>query len=146
MAVSRLSFGAQVDAWTRKTQQRMIAVFRTAAQMTIEEVSIRTPVDTGFLRASLHVSLAGIEPIQRAARPTVKEKGHYLPSIQPYSLMINGAEIGDTIFASFVAAYAGHVEFGAEGRPARGMVRLAAQNWQTNVRKAVAQVKAASGG
>ena len=126
----------------------MEAVFKTAAEITIEEVSVRTPVDTGFLRASLTVSLSGMLPIRANAKGT-KPKGHARGTViyeaAPYALVINGAELGDTIYASFVASYAAHVEYGAEGRAGHGMVRLAAQNWQQNVNQAIARVKGQSG-
>lgn len=131
------SFTAQVDEWVLATRQRMIAVFRTSAQYVIEDVRNRTPVDTGFLRASWTVSLDGPLPM-RAANPG---RGQ-VNQAQSYSLQIAGADLGSTIYASFVANYAGHVEYGARGRAGVGMVRLAAQAWPQHVAKAVAEAKA----
>lgn len=133
MAVQKLDFGAAVDAWTKKTQQRMVAVFRTAAEYTFEDVMMRTPVDTGYLRASFTATLDAPLPMRGS-----KGDGYTAP---PISLTIAGADIGDTIFGSFVANYAGHVEYGARGRPPRAMVRGAAQAWQGHVDKAVAEAK-----
>ncbi|HEV7253876.1 MAG TPA: HK97 gp10 family phage protein [Mesorhizobium sp.] len=141
MATTTLNFAAQVDAWVRETEVRMLAVFRTAAQFVVEDVLDRTPVDTGYLRASLTVTTTGPLPIRENAQPA--EGQTY--TVQPYALSIAGAEIGDTVFASFVAGYAGHVEYGAKGRAGRAMVRLAAQNWPVHVDRAVAAAKARSG-
>jgi hypothetical protein len=134
------SFEAQIDAWVRKTEARMLAVFKTAAQYVIEDVRDRTPVDTGFLRASLTVTLDGPLPMRPEARA-----GAFNYDAQPYSLVIAGAQLGGTVYASFVAGYAGHVEYGARGRAGTGMVRLSAQNWQSHVNRAVAEAKARVG-
>lgn len=131
------SFTAQVDEWVLATRQRMIAVFRTSAQYVIEDVRDRTPVDTGFLRASWTVSLDGPLPMRS---PNPGGDGGFQP--QSYSLQIAGADLGDTVYASFVANYAGHVEYGARGRAGVGMVRLAAQAWPQHVNRAVAEAKA----
>lgn len=138
--MATLSFAAQVDAWVRETEARMLAVFRTAAEYVVEDVLDRTPIDTGYLRASLTVTTTGPLPIRANARPV--EGQTY--NVQPYALSIAGAELGDTVYASFVASYAAHVEYGARGRAGRAMVRLAAQNWPVHVDRAVAAAKARS--
>lgn len=137
--MTKLNFAAQVDAWTKKSKRRMTAVFQEATSEVIEDVLQRTPVDTGFLRASLTVKEGKATPINPGARPTTG--GVY--TVQPYELVINELSIGDTVSASFVAAYAAHVEYGARGRAGVGMVRLAAQNWPVHVSKAVRAAKAA---
>lgn len=132
------SFSAEVDEWVMKSRARMLAVFKLSTEYVIEDVIVRTPVDTGFLRASLTVSLDGPLPIRPDAKPAGTET--YQP--QPYSLQIAGADLGDTIYASFVASYAAHVEYGAQGRAGAGMVRLAAQAWPQHVARAVSEAKA----
>lgn len=129
------SFSAEVDAWTAKSRKLLEAVLKTSSQFVIEDVVDRTPVKTGFLRASLTVSLDGPLPM-RSPNPG----GSHAP--QDYSLSINNADLDDTIYATFVANYAGHVEYGARGRAGVGMVRLASQNWQQHVNRAVAEAKA----
>ena len=131
-------FEAAVDAWVLQTQARLLAVFRTAAQYVIEDVRDRTPIDTGYLRASWTVSLDGPLPM----RPEAKPSPQFSYNAQSYSLAIAGADLGDTIYASFVANYAGHVEYGAQGRVGVGMVRLSAQAWPEHVARAVSEAKA----
>jgi hypothetical protein len=128
------SFSASVDAWVRETQQRMDAVVKTAAQAVVEDVIQRTPVDTGYLRASFTVTTNAPLPMRG------KQGDGY--TAQPYSLAISGMKPGQSIFGTFVANYAAHVEYGARGRPGRGMVRLAAQAWPAHVTRAVAAAKA----
>lgn len=135
------TFTADVTDWVRKTQARMLAVFRLSAEYVIEDALARTPRDTGFLAASMTVTLDGPLPIREGARPA--GDGGY--QVQPYSLVIAGADLGGTIHASWVASYAIHVEMGARGRAPVRMVGLAAQNWQSHVNRAVAEAKARVG-
>lgn len=135
-------FAAQVDAWVRETEARMTAVFRQSAQEVVGEMQRpvgeggRMPVDTGFLRSSLQVSLNG------APVPATRENPggiHGAPDVA--SLVISGAELGDRIVASYSANYAPAVEYGARGRPPRGFVRGAAQQWQSIVRRVAQRLK-----
>jgi hypothetical protein len=122
------TFSATVDKWVSDSEEKMEAVFKTAVQFTIDDALDRTPVDTGFLKSSMTVSLSGFTPL--------REKGFNLNN-SSYEMIIAGADLGDTIYANYVANYAQHVEHGAKGRAGRHMVKLAAQNWQTNVNRAV---------
>ncbi|WP_422366410.1 hypothetical protein [Pelagibius sp.] len=129
------TFSAAVDRWTLKTKRRTEAVFRTATQYVVEDVLERTPVDTGYLRASLTVTFNGPVPARGQ-----QGDGYMAP---PFALVIAGAQLGQVIYASFGANYALPVEYGKEGREGAGMVRLAAQAWPQHVAKAVAEAKAA---
>lgn len=126
-------FTATVDKWVLETRQRMIAVFRTAAQYVIEDVRNRTPVDTGYARASWTVTLDAPLPMRGT-----RGDGYQAPS---YSLVIAGADLGSTIYLSAVANYLGHLEYGARGRAGVGMVRLASQAWQQHVNRATAEAQ-----
>lgn len=130
-------FSAQVDAWVLKSRRRTEAVFKTAAQNVIGEVVDRTPVDTGYLRGSLTVTFN--EPVPMRG----KRGDGYVAA--PYALAIAEAQLGQVIYASFGASYAGYVEYGAGGRRGAGMVRLSAQNWPRHVANAVSEAKARVG-
>ncbi|MDF1599721.1 HK97 gp10 family phage protein [Mesorhizobium sp. YIM 152430] len=110
-------------------------MFRASAQFVIEDVRARTPRDTGYLVNSLTTSLDGPLPMRGT-----QGDGYTAP---PFIAVIAGADLGDVITASFVAEYAAAIEYGARGREGRGMVRLAAQNWQAHVDRATAEAKAA---
>lgn len=138
------SFTAEIDAWVMQTQRRMVAVFQTAAQFVIEDMSDRTQIDTGFLKASIVVSLSGPAPMSRPL-PKGSTKNQYQQD-QEYTLALAGAQIGDTIWATYTANYAAHREYGTRGQAGDGMVRLAAQNWGNHVVKATAMAKAKSRG
>lgn len=144
--MAQQSFSAQVSAWMGKTQSRMSTVFKESAQDVISEMqevgpsvanpdssgSGNMPVDTGFLRASLQAAINAPATGMEFRAPLSKDIA-YDPS--PVALIIAGANIGDTIYATYAASYAPQME-------ARyGFVRLAAQNWDQIVQRRAAIVK-----
>jgi HK97 gp10 family phage protein len=135
MAVSNLSFSAQVEALVKKTERNMEAVFREASRRVITEAQTNVPVDTGFLRSSLQVGVN--VPVPPASRPQTTPGA--VPSI---SAVIAGASLGDTITAGYTANYALYVEYGARGRPPVRFVGRAVSQWQSIVNRVVAEVNA----
>ncbi|MCP1550710.1 MULTISPECIES: HK97 gp10 family phage protein [Methylorubrum] len=144
MAVQTVSFAAQVNDFVRQTQRRMEAVFRESAQRVITEMQTpvaqggNMPVDTGFLRASLRITKDAPLPMG-AGRPDDAKTYAYNPTAA--SLVLAGAGIGDTLFASYTANYAGFVHYGREGRPGRQWVTMAAQRWPTIVAQVSAELQ-----
>lgn len=132
MSVQGVSFSSQVNDWVRQTEQRVEAVFRESAQRVISDMQTpvaeggNMPVDTGFLRASLQVGTGGPAPMTRG-RPA--EGGSYAYAPTAAALAIAGAQIGQTIYASYTANYAGFVHYGRAGKPGRQWVTMAAQRW-----------------
>lgn len=121
----------------------MLATFRASAQDVIEESRVpvgrggRMRVDTRFLSASLQASTERMPQIDADARPT---KGQtYSIDSGAVALVIAGADLGETIYAGFVAAYSRYREY------KDGFVRGAAENWQKivdkNARKAMQRIK-----
>jgi hypothetical protein len=137
------SFAAQIDTWCQKSKARQLAVFQRASERMFEDVIARTPVDTGFLRASLAASLDGPQPIRADARPPADAKKGSYPAPADYALVISNATIGATIFGSFGAAYARYVEYGTKFQNPAAMVRLSAQVWPLHVADAIREAKAA---
>ena len=129
------SFSASVSAWVRKSEARIAAVFKSSAQDVISEMqevgpsvanpdSFGTgnlPVDSGFLRASLQAAINEPSPAIQFRPPSATSVA-YDPS--PVALVIAGAKLGETIYATYGAVYAPRME------ATYGFVRLAAQNWQ----------------
>lgn len=139
--MAQQSFAAAVDAWVQATRARMEAVVKTATENVVEEIVSRTPVDTGFLRASLSASLEGPLPM-REAQPADAQPGMFGPPTD-YALVIEGAQLGQTIWVTFTANYAAHVEYGTKHQNPAAMVRLSAQNWPFHVASAVRAAKEA---
>jgi hypothetical protein len=148
MAVSSTDFASQVDNWTRATEARLLAVFRDASQTVIAEMQKpvaaggNMPIDTGYLRSSLQVAL-NEEPTSMD-RPNPNPNGKFAYDSTVVTLTIGQAKLGDTIYSSYHANYAGHVEYGANGRPGRAFVRLAAAQWPRIVRNAIIRAKNAA--
>lgn len=147
--MTQSSFTATVSAWVRKSEKRMIAVFKESAQQVGLEVKGKTPVDTGFLRASLLASTSSMPLIDRETRP--EKNAVIADNNAEIALVIAGASLGDTIYFGFTAAYARRIEYGFSGEDSLGrkynqtgvgMVRLTAQRWPDIVREVAAKAKA----
>lgn len=136
-------FSADVGAWARKSKKRMLIVFQQSVQDVTDRMQTpvakggNLPVDTGFLRASLRGSIG--TPVTGYLMKDPLKKHYTLVSAQ-YTLTINKAKLGDTIYLVYLANYAWYQEYGTQRMAGRGFVRLAAQQWQSivadNVRKA----------
>lgn len=135
MAVSNLSFAAQIDGLVKKTERNMTAVFREASKRVIQQAQDNVPVDTGFLRSSLQVAIN--QPVPPAIRP----QGAPVPGPN-ISAVIAGASLGDTITAGYTAVYAPFVEYGTSRMSPRRFVGRAVANWQGIVNRTVADVNA----
>lgn len=148
------SFSAVVSDWVLETNKRLIAVFRTATSMVIEEMQTDQKHgglnrhDLGHHLASLQVGINA--PAQEAIRkaPTTPAKPFSMSAVDA---SIAGAEIGDTVMASYGMVYSLRLEYGFEGTDSLGrtysqqpyaFVRTAAQHWPDIVKKAEEMAKA----
>jgi hypothetical protein len=147
--MATLSFSAAVAQWADKVEGAVEAVFKEATQEVVEEMQKptgqggRMRVDTGFLRASLLASSTSMPAINALAKPI--DGRAYTPDFAQVEAVIAGADIGDTLYFGYTAAYAGHREYGSNGQPADGFVRVAAQNWPVIVDRKAAELKARLG-
>ena len=139
----QLSFYAQMSDWVAQSKSRINTVVKESAENIISIMQTPVgeggamPVDTGFLRYSLQVTIGAPVPASRA-----KPEGEtFAYDAAPISLAIVGAPLGETIFAAYGANYAGHVEYGTSKMQGRGFVRLAAMRWQTVVSEVSAELK-----
>ena len=125
-----------IAEWVAKSEARLDAVWKTAAQDIAREVQTprakggRMPVDTSFLRNSFSADV----------NKTPSGNGNSAYTSGPISIVINRAKIGDSVVFGWNTNYAVYME-------ARySFVRHAAQNWQQIVIKAAQKVKARVGG
>lgn len=132
-----VSFSGQVSEWVRQSEDRMRRVFRESTQRVVAEMQTpvgaggNMPIDTGFLRAGVVASTDAPTPIDPKARP---QKGQsYVYNGGNVTLVIAGAELGQTVWVTYTAAYAAHQEYGTSKMAGRGFVRLAAQRWPSIV-------------
>lgn len=163
--MSNQQFQADVAAFVAKSKVAMRAVFQSSVQDVIRVMQTPgasmastsaaigeggmgptgatghgglMPVDTGFLRSSLSVTLNAPDT---AFKPRPNGDWAYNFDEMAYTLTINRANLGDTIYAVYTANYAAAVEYGARGRPGYFFVRTAAQQWQQIVDANVARFK-----
>lgn len=132
------TFSSQVNAWTRKTKARTVAVFRDAAQTVVDEVRKtkadggNMPVDTGNLRRSMRVSTSQL--------PDTSDKEFNEQTSIP--LVIAKADIGDTVYMGFQASYAAAQEYGTSKTPANRFVGLTVQRWPEIVANSARNIEA----
>lgn len=123
---------AQVDDQIAMVERRMQAVHLGVAQDLKEEIQLpisaggKMRVDTGFLRASLQLSMEAMPDIDQEARPPDDAaKGSFQPDDGLDVILAAG--IDDTIYMGFTAAY-------ARAREVKdGFVETAVLNLQTIV-------------
>lgn len=158
--MTTLNFDAQVSGWVRETRERMTAVFRESVQRTISEAQANVPVDTGYLRASLRLSLSAMPQIEKdtrikaglteagaafaAAGGSTPQRGRGAGFFQPvgdYVLTIASAKLGDTVFAGYTASYSAHVEYGTSFMAPRAYVGRAAARWPAIVTRVSADAQ-----
>jgi len=134
----KLTLAAQLDDWCREVRGRGEAVFKASAQETISIMQRvgpsvanpdasgggNMPVDTGFLRNSLHVDVGN-----------GASSGGDQYSEGEVALTLGGASLGDTVTASYGANYAPQME------ERYGFVRLAALQWPQTVKKMIETAK-----
>lgn len=147
------SFSATIEAWTRKVKDAEKFIFQRAAQRLAHELTDEVtrlvydqppapsyPRRTGFLRASLVASNS------QMPRLSIDNPGHDVAmDFGPIELVIQGSDIGDTIYLGYTAKYGAMVASGANGRPPKPWVDLVAQRWQTIVSEVAAEVRKEAG-
>jgi hypothetical protein len=135
MAVN--SFAATIGAWAQKVDGALEAVFKEAAQELVSQLNQLVPVgETGFLRSSLMASTTAMPTLTRA------NPGMSVPAdLGDILLVINSADLGDTIYLGYTANYAAFVHFGAQGRTPRPWVTMVAQRWEMIVAEKAGEVQ-----
>ena len=119
-----------IAEWVAKSEARLDAVWKTAAQDIAREVQTprakngRMPVDTSYLRNSFSADI----------NKTPSGNGNSAYTSGPISIVINRAKIGDQVVFGWAAQYSIYME------AKYSFVRHAAQNWQQIVNKAAQKV------
>jgi hypothetical protein len=144
------SFAATVGDWCRTVPEAIEVVFRESAEelvrvmdmLLVESVYDRAPARsgykrTGFLRASLVASTTAMPMLTRdnPGVPVPADLGDVV-------LVIEGLELGQTLYVGFTARYAAFVHYSGDAAP---WVDLAAQRWSSIVTAKSAEVRARLG-
>ncbi|MGO4641710.1 HK97 gp10 family phage protein [Mesorhizobium sp. 2RAF45] len=142
------SFAATVGDWCLKVPVAVEIVFKESAQELVsqldqllaDEVYAKPQAPgykrTGFLRASLMASTSAMPTLSRD-NPGVAVP----PDLGDVILVINGADLGDTLYLGYTANYAAFVHYGANGTTPRPWVTMVAQRWVMIVEAKAAEVK-----
>lgn len=146
------TFTAQIEGWTRRVKEAEEAVFKESAQELVEQLNqqlesmiYETPESpnykrTKFLQASLMASTSDMP------RLSIENPGSPVtPDFGQIELVINNAELGETIYLGYTAAYGAYVHYGTSTMAPRQWVTLVAQRWQQIVKSKAAEVKARFG-
>jgi hypothetical protein len=130
MPESSSTFTATIADWASRTEAGLEAIVKASAtelfadiQRPVQEGG-NLPVVTGTLRESL---TSGI------GTPTVEGADSYLA-------VVESAELGDTIVATYAAPYARCVHNGTSSMRGRPWITLAAMRWQAIVDAVVARI------
>ncbi|MDR6632344.1 hypothetical protein J2X72_001128 [Phyllobacterium sp. 1468] len=143
--MAKLSFSAQVAAFAEKIPGAVEAVFKESVQEVVSEMQTpigaggRMRVDTGFLRASLMASTASMPAISSNKKPVDGQK--YAYDEGSIEAVILGADVNDTLYIGYTAAYAGHREYGVNGQAPDAFVRSAVQRWDSIVEAKANELK-----
>lgn len=151
--MSNLSFSAAIADWCRKVEGATEAVFHESVNELVammnelltsmvydQPISPSGYLRTGFLRASLVASTAAMPALNRA-----NPGGSFQVPGDQIEAVIQGADIGETIYLGYTAQYGAYVHFGAGTETPRPWVTLAAQRWPQIVEAKVAELKSKLG-
>ncbi|NTJ00351.1 HK97 gp10 family phage protein [Agrobacterium rhizogenes] len=147
--MATLSFAAQIAGWAEKVPEAIEAVRNQSAADVVKEMQTlnteggRLPFKTGFLWASLMASTSAMPSINQNAKPV--EGQSYSFAFDSVEAVIAGSSLDDDLYFGYTAAYAGHQEYGANGRPPSAFVRSAVQNWDQHVNRNAEKVRKAFG-
>ena len=143
-------FAAQIEDFAKGSAALLEGIFHESAQRTFDIMTTprgqggNLPVDTGYLWHSAQASTSAPPPIDPGSKGNAGEK--YALDSGPINLVINGAELGQTVYACFTASYAAHVNYGTSKQPAALFVEQAAQQWPQIVNQVQAELKGKMGG
>lgn len=134
------TFSAVVGGWAHDVKGALEVIFKESCQELVAQLNTLVPVDTGFLRASLRASTTAM-PVLALENPG----GAFVADAGEITLVIAGADIGDTIYLGYTANYGAFVHYGANGHAGRPWVDMVAQRWAQIVAAKSAEVKARLG-
>lgn len=149
--MAKSSFAAAVGEWCADVKEAQEAVFKEASQRLVHVLddlitqlvygSPETDYQrTGFLRASLMASTQAMPYLNRP-NPGVPVGADYGDVI----LVINGLELGETLYLGYTAEYGAYVHYGTSRMAGRPWVTMVAQRWQAIVAEAAAEVRSRFG-
>lgn len=141
-----MNFAGTISDWGKAELERAEAIFQEAAKSVANDARLskadggRMPIDTGTLRRSLQASTTEM--------PVVSDND--VGTGNNVEMVIEGAQLGSTVFMGFTVRYALRQEYGFVGEDSlgrvynqagAGFVTAAAQKWPQLVTAAEAKVR-----
>ncbi len=132
-------FSDSVENWRRATVAQVLLVQHKATITFLRSAQDMIPVLSGFARSSVRVSLSSLPQVD----PTLYGNKHLTYSWDEENSvwLIQQAELGDTVFIGWRAAYIPDLEMGSSSQAPLGFIRLNAQMWPQFVSEAVRDAK-----
>lgn len=137
------AFVASIDDWVRKSEARMLAVFRGSAQEVLNRAQGRVPVDTGYCRSTVTASKSQPPGIDPSSRPVKGQKYNTEGPTTVAILEIAGTQLGERIYIGWSCSYAAVLESGHSMQAPAGFVGITAMEWPQIVAEQVTKAKAA---
>jgi len=125
-----MSFAGDIRKFRSKTKERTEKVFRGTALSLLGKVILRTPVDTGRLRGNWQVNI-GKAPTG-TTEDTDQNGG---PTINKGGFVIDGLQIGKSLFIVNNLEYAEDIENGGSNQAPAGMLKVTVAEYQDIVRQ-----------
>ncbi|WP_163998676.1 HK97 gp10 family phage protein [Pyxidicoccus caerfyrddinensis] len=134
------SFSRQVESFVTAAAGKAGQVVRKAALGVLANVVTASPVDTGRFRGNWQVGVGG--------RPSGEVEGadkDGAATLAAAKSVLDGAEVGDTVYLTNNLPYARRLEFGHSQQAPRGMVRTTLANLREILEEAVKDAKGGEG-
>lgn len=135
-----LDLGLQLDEWAKKTEARMLAVYKGSVQEFVSRAQRRIPVDTGFARSSIRGSLEAMPQIDPNGRGQAGVT--YKPDMTSIILLINSVKAGQTIYIGWTANYVPFLEYGYSNQAPNGFIGITELEWPNIVASEIEKAKA----
>lgn len=131
-----MSFSGDIKKFTSKTERATLFVFRGTALGLFSKVILRTPVDTGRLRANWQINLNS--PASGTVGGSDKSGGK---AISKANNGTGKAKITDSIYLINNLPYAKVIENGSSTQAPQGMVKVTVTEFQREVEKNVRKAR-----
>lgn len=128
-----MSFAKDIENWAAKTEQDINSVMRSVFLSIGNDLIVLSPVDTGRFRMNWNFSIGQADlTIDLESEP--KDQAFVEGKLKT---VVDGFELGQTIYFTNNLDYAIALEFGHSEQRPNGMVRQTAKKYKAKIKKAL---------
>lgn len=124
-----------------KQEKKLRALASEAIQDAAEQTIVRTPVDTGFARASWWASINSDSGDAPAEEEKTSGVAGSVITIARLSVTIDGTDLGDKLTIGNSASYIAALENGHSKQAPNGMVAVTVNEWPQVVNRVAQRIK-----